>query len=345
MKEFETLALRYRSGCLELLDQTLLPHEERWVYVDSAQTMTSLIQRLSIRGAPLLGVGAAMCLADLAERGASQDELAAAADLLRHARPTATNLAWAVDYVMRRGDDVVAAAEEVLAMDIAMCEAMADHGAALISGGEGILTHCNAGGLATAGIGSAIGVLQRAHEQGKDIHVFIDETRPLLQGARLTAWELKRLGIPHTLLCDNMVASAMRAGKIQRVCVGADRVAANGDFANKIGTYGVAIAARYHKIPFHPVAPQSTIDLSCQTGASIPVEQRGSKEVRGVTGAFGTVSWSTPNIGTYNPAFDITPVALVTSLVLNSGVYTSEALDKGVLKQQLTNRGIKVCGQ
>jgi methylthioribose-1-phosphate isomerase len=194
-----------------------------------------------------------------------------------------------------------------------------------------VLTHCNTGGLATAGVGTALGVVRRAWEDGKRLHVYVDETRPLLQGARLTAWELRRLGIPYTLQTDGMAAVLLRAGKVQRVLVGADRVARNGDFANKVGTYGLAVLCHHHGVPFHPVAPWSTVDLSVADGGQIPIEDRAPEEVRGASGAFGTVSWAPEDAPVFNPSFDVTPASLVTSLVLDRGVFSREALAAGAL--------------
>ena len=228
--------------------------------------------------------------------------------------------------VLREGGDLVAKAEALFDEDVVFCERMAKHGAALIGRGEGLLTHCNTGGLVTAGIGTALGVIRRAHEQGKDIHVWVDETRPLLQGARLTAWELARLGIPHTLITDGMAATVLASGKVQRVLVGADRIARNGDFANKVGTYALAIVARHHGVPFHPVAPWSTVDLSCASGKAIPIEERPAQEVRG----YGETRWAPAQVSVFNPAFDVTPVSLIESLVLDRGVFSRTALAQGL---------------
>jgi len=228
---------------------------------------------------------------------------------------------------MKEAVDPVREAQAIFEEDVSLCEGMARHGAELIQDGEGLLTHCNTGGLATAGIGTALGVILRAHQQGKRIHVYADETRPLLQGGRLTAWELKRLGIPATLITDSMAALLLRDGKIQRVLVGSDRVAANGDFANKVGTYGLAVQARFHGVPFHPVAPFSTVDLACPEGAAIPIELREASEVRG----YGSLRWAPAGMPAWNPSFDVTPVDLVTSLVLDRGVFTSDQLRSGAL--------------
>jgi methylthioribose-1-phosphate isomerase len=294
--------------------------------------MTGHIQRLAVRGAPLIGVAAALSLAAQAEAGASGDLLRASWVELRQARPTAVNLMAAMDRmgaVLDGGGSVaglVAEAEGIFDEDVALCEAMARHGLALLSDREAILTHCNSGGLATAGIGTALGVIRRGFEAGKVAHVYVDETRPLLQGARLTAWELETLGIPFTLLTDSMAGILLREGRVQRVLVGADRIARNGDFANKVGTYGLAVLARHHGVPFHPVAPWTTVDLACAAGARIPIEERQAGEVRG----FGDTVWA-PECGVFNPSFDVTPAALVTSLVLDRGVVDAAELQAGAL--------------
>jgi methylthioribose-1-phosphate isomerase len=326
MNPFESLGLKHDGRTLWVLDQTLLPDAEVWLDGSDPAAMVALIRRLAVRGAPLIGVAAAACLATFAHRGASAGEYAVACAALRAARPTAVNLMWAMDR-MKDASDPVAETQAIFEEDVRLCEGMARHGAALIQDGEGLLTHCNTGGLATAGIGTALGVIRRAFEQGKHIHVYADETRPLLQGGRLTAWELTKLGIPSTLITDSMAALLMRDGKVQRVLVGSDRVAANGDFANKVGTYGVAVQARHHGIPFHPVAPFSTVDLACPNGAAIPIEEREPAEVRG----FGPLRWAPEGMPAWNPSFDVTPVDLVTSLVLDRGVLSRDQLKAGAL--------------
>jgi len=238
---------------------------------------------------------------------------------------------------------VCAKALELFDKEVKMNDAMAKFGASLVRDGEGILTHCNTGSLATPGKGTALGVIREAFAQGKKIHVYVDETRPLLQGGRLTAYELERAGIPYTLICDNMAATLMRQGKIQRIFVGSDRIALNGDFANKIGTYSVAVLAHYHHIPFHTVAPTSTVDFNCTDGSNIPIEERKKEEVLGASGSFGSVLWAPKNAQTYNPAFDVTPVDLVESIILDTGIYTQKELKNGVLRslhqQQQTQNG------
>jgi len=332
VRDLASLALRTEGGRVLVLDQTRLPDAEVWLDGSSPETMVELIRRLSVRGAPLLGVAGALSLAAHAGRGASRAELERAGSALRAARPTAVNLGWAMDRmraVLDRGGgsaDLAHEAESIFEEDVRFCERMAEHGARLLAPGEGILTHCNTGGLVSAGIGTALGVIRRAHEQGKALHVWVDETRPLLQGGRLTTWELARLDIPHTLITDGMAAVVLARGKAQRVLVGADRIARNGDFANKVGTYALAVVARHHGIPFHPVAPWSTVDLGCATGKDIPIEERPPAEVRGQ----GETRWAPPAVPVFNPAFDVTPVALVTSLVLDRGVLRAEDLASGL---------------
>ncbi len=348
MKEFNSLGLRYTSRRLEVLDQRLLPHEEVWRTVDHPHEMERLIKQLSIRGAPLIGVGAAIALALFAIRGATTTQITDVAQILRNARPTAINLMYSVDAVMEKiGDPTAmeATAEWLLDSEIQSSLAMARYGADLIQDGEGLITHCNTGGLATVGIGTALAAIRYAHEQGKNVHVYVDETRPLMQGARLTCWELNRLKIPYTLICDNMAALVLRDGRAKRAFVGADRIAMNGDFANKVGTYGLAVLCHHHEVPFHSVAPVSTVDFSCSSGEHIPIEQRSADEVRGVKGFSGESRWSLPHAPAYNPSFDVTPAHLVTSLVLDSGVYDTKMLSEGVLKTLNPLQGALLCGE
>lgn len=338
MKTMSCMSLRYEPGRLLVLDQQHLPHAETWIECADPDHMARLILELKVRGAPLIGVAAALSLADFRKRCGSEEAFRSAARTLREARPTAVNLAHAVDRILAKPAEAERIAEEIFDEDVALCEAIAVHGVPRIQDGDGILTHCNTGGLATAGIGTALGIIRRAFEAGKRIHVYADETRPLLQGGRLTAWELGRLGIPYTLICDNMAATLMRAGKIQSVFVGADRIALNGDFANKIGTYGVAVLARHHGIPFYTAAPVTTVDFKCPTGAEIPIEERHADEVRGVRGSFGSVQWAPKECAVHNPAFDMTPVELLTGLVLDTGYYPQAELRRGCLRDLGRNR-------
>lgn len=335
MYEKQSLGLRLQGESLYLQDQQALPQQQIWIDATAPEAMEAAIQSLKVRGAPLIGVAAALCLGLYAQKN-DTEAWQTAALRLRQARPTAVNLMWAVDRLWPLAGQPKALLEQAIAIfdeDVALCQRMGSFGASLIEDGDGILTHCNTGGLATAGIGTALGVIRTAWEQGKQLHVYVDETRPLLQGGRLTTWELEQLGIPYTLISDNMAALLMAQGKIQKVFLGADRVAMNGDFANKIGTYNVAICAKFHQLPFYPVAPFSTLDPHCPTGADIPIEEREAAEVQGVAGSFGQVCWAPVQAAVYNPAFDVTPVNLVSALVTDRGVYTQKELKQGCLNQ------------
>jgi methylthioribose-1-phosphate isomerase len=322
------------TGHLKMVDQTLLPTEHVEIDCRDVPAVWEAIKSLRVRGAPAIGVAAAYG-AVIGSRSLGSREAAAvrralkeATASLRTSRPTAVNLFWALDRMDRclatsEEDDGPALIEKLLAEarkiddeDRSMCRSIGRHGAALVQPGHGVLTHCNAGGLATADYGTALAVIFAAHEQGTPLHVFADETRPLLQGARLTAWELKGRGIPVTLICDNMAAQVMREGKIQMVVVGADRIASNGDTANKIGTYGVAVLAQAHGIPFYVAAPSSTFDLSIPDGAAIPIEQRDPREI---THGFGRQT-APDGIDVYNPAFDVTPARLIAGIITEQGV-------------------------
>jgi methylthioribose-1-phosphate isomerase len=327
MKNLVSTGIRHENKQLWVLDQQKLPQEEIWLPVPDVNTMVFIIKTLKIRGAPLLGVAAALTLAHLAETGANLVTLQHAAMLLKSARPTAVNLMHCVDRMMQvlnenidNTNRFIAEAENIFDEDVKLCQAMGKHGASLINDGDSILTICNTGGLATAGIGTAFAAFKTAHEQGKRIHVYACETRPLLQGGRLTTWELEKAGIPHTLICDSMAGMLMAQHKIQKVFVGSDRIAANGDFANKIGTYNLAVLAKFHHIPFYPVAPYTTFDRNCPNGDAIVIEQRDPDEVLGVAGSFGKVTWAPIHTKVYNPAFDVTPVNLVTNFVSDKGV-------------------------
>ncbi len=323
------------TGFLRLLDQTLLPTQVQYRDCRTVEEVWEAIRNLRVRGAPAIGVAAAFGVVlgmqnlNAARRGAYLHRLKEVTGYLRTSRPTAVNLFWALDRMERTAlphveklpsaqlnqillKEAVAIEEE----DRQMCRAIGRVGAELIQAGQGVLTHCNAGGLATADFGTALAVLFTAAEQGKTIHVFADETRPLLQGARLTAWELHQRGIDVTLICDNMAAQVMKEGRVQLVIVGADRIAANGDTANKIGTYGVALLAKAHGIPFYVAAPSSTFDLSLESGAAIPIEQRDPREI---THGFGKQT-APDGIHVYNPAFDVTPSELIAGLITEKGL-------------------------
>jgi methylthioribose-1-phosphate isomerase len=286
-----------------LLDQRRLPDEEVELDCRSTADVATAIRDMAIRGAPAIGVAAAYAMALAAERG---EDIDAAAARLKATRPTAVNLAWAVEQM--RDDPTPDHARSLHEEEVERCRRMAAHAAELFAPGTRALTHCNAGGLATAGYGSAVGSLRAAWERGLLSHVFVDETRPLLQGSRLTAFELEALGIPHAVIADSAAASLMAAGEIDCVVTGADRIAANGDTANKIGTYSVAVAAAHHGIPLYVVAPTSTVDLDTPTGAEIPIEERDPTEI-------------TARFPARNPAFDVTPHELVAAIVTELGVH------------------------
>jgi methylthioribose-1-phosphate isomerase len=335
----KSLALSFsynaKSVSLRLLDQTLLPHQEKWLDIKTTDQMIEAIKKLQVRGAPLIGVAASLQLAQAAFLDFNIDALGRQADALYEARPTAVNLMNCIDRMknnlMAEKDKAsfIQTAIDLFNEDVELCEKISFHGAALINDGDQILTHCNTGGLATAGVGTALGIIRKAFESGKKIHVYVDETRPLLQGGRLTAWELQKLNIPCTLITDNMAAQLMSLGKIDKVFVGSDRIAANGDFANKIGTYSVAVNCHYHKIPFYVAAPFTTVDSTCKNGQNIPIEQRSSLEVRGAQGHFGNIFWAPENINVYNPSFDVTPAVLTTAWVMDKGIFRQDDILKG----------------
>jgi methylthioribose-1-phosphate isomerase len=335
--------LAWTSEGVRFIDQTKLPLEESYVLATTYEQVADVIVTMVVRGAPAIGVSAAygIALGVLHTTAVTPQLFAPEFDKicarLAGTRPTAVNLFWAIDRMKRlfaalleEGDTLAQIQEKILAEahamyheDIAACKTMGAFGGALLPDSGGVLTHCNAGALATCGYGTALGVIRSAVEQGKQIQVFADETRPFLQGARLTAWELMADNIPTTVICDNMAASLMRAGRIQAVVVGADRIAANGDVANKIGTYNVAILAKEHGIPFYVAAPWSTIDLATATGAAIPIEERPQIEVTHHGG-----KQLTPNgVGICNPAFDVTPSKYVSAIITERGVLRAPYAD------------------
>jgi methylthioribose-1-phosphate isomerase len=307
-----------QSGVLALIDQRILPLKEVWVECRTVGEVAAAISDMTVRGAPAIGVAAAYGIV-IAAREPKTLEASAAA--LKATRPTAVNLAWAVDEMLtaakRDGspEALLKRALEIHDADVEGNRAMGRIGAAHLKDGMRVLTHCNAGALATGGYGTALGVLFAAVEAGKKLEVWVDETRPRLQGARLTAWELKRAGIPFKLIADNMAASVMRAGKIDACIVGADRIASNGDVANKIGTYSVAVNAKHHGVPFYVAAPASTFDLSMGSGAQIPIEERSHTEVTDDAGG----PFAPRDIGVFNPGFDVTPAELVTAIFTERG--------------------------
>lgn len=327
--------ITWDDGALRIIDQTRLPLEFIEVSLPTAQRVWEAIRQLQVRGAPAIGVCAAFGVvvglrerqpATVADAVVAVEEIS---DYLATSRPTAVNLFWALNRMRaaaeraKRSASVAAFLQamdaEAVAIqqeDRALCRAIGRHGSHLIADGAGVLTHCNAGGLATAEYGTALSVMFTAHEQGRRFRVFADETRPLLQGARLTAWELVEAGIHTTLICDNMAAQVMREGKVDLIIVGADRIASNGDTANKIGTYGVALAAKAHSIPFYVAAPYSTFDMSLACGDEIPIEERSSDEI---TTSFGR-QVAPDGVHVYNPAFDVTPADLIAGFITERGI-------------------------
>jgi methylthioribose-1-phosphate isomerase len=332
--------LRWVDGALELLDQRVLPGTCEYRRYEDAAGVAEGIRSMVVRGAPAIGCAAAYGVALEALRWRHRTGFTAALEAgfaaLAASRPTAVNLFWALDRmrqvwasVRQEGEETVAArllaeARAIQEEDVRINRAIGEHGAPLLADGCRVLTHCNAGALATAGHGTALGVVRSAVEQGKRISVYADETRPFLQGARLTAWELLRDGIPVTLITDNMAGHLMSRREIDAVIVGADRVAANGDVANKIGTYMVAVLARHHRIPFYVACPLSTLDPAVAAGGEIPIEEREAGEVTG----FGGVAWAPAGVAVRNPAFDVTPAELVTGLITERGVILAPNAEK-----------------
>jgi methylthioribose-1-phosphate isomerase len=333
-----TLEFDEGAGALVLIDQTRLPGETVLVACRTADDVAHAIKAMQVRGAPAIGVTAAYGMALAAQAFQSEDterfidELERAHDVLRHTRPTAVNLRWALDRSRTRGRTVAESegvaqarvalmqlAHEMAEEDIAVNRRMGAYGLDLVPSGANVLTHCNAGALATVDYGTALGVVRAAHEAGRGIHVYVDETRPYLQGARLTAWELQQLGVPLTLITDNMAGYFMNRGQVDLVVVGADRIAANGDVANKIGTYSLAVLARENGIPFYVAAPISTVDLSIASGAEIPIEERSSREVTELSGS----PIAPEGVHAAHPAFDVTPARLVTAIITERGVLRS----------------------
>jgi methylthioribose-1-phosphate isomerase len=295
--------VRLEPDAVVVLDQRRLPDEEVELRCASAVEVADAIRTLAVRGAPAIGIAAAYGLALAASQG---DDLDAAYEVLASSRPTAVNLRWALDEL--RDEPTAERAQALHDEEVERCRRMGQHALELVPPGARVLTHCNTGGLATGGYGSALGAVRAAFEAGRVAHVWVDETRPLLQGARLTAWELEGLGIPFSVIVDGAAASLMAAGEIDAIFTGADRIAGNGDVANKIGTYGLAVAAAHHSVPFHVVAPTSTLDPSAATGEDIPIEERGGYEI-------------SERFPSRNPAFDVTPAALVTAIVTELGVH------------------------
>ena len=320
-------AIRWSGDALWLLDQTRLPAEERWLRYTAPASVAQAIQTMVVRGAPAIGIAAAYAMVLAAREAAGRPDVSAhmarARAVLAASRPTAVNLFWALDRMERLwtacGPDLPRLEQEARDIhreDVEMNEAIGRFGAQAVPQGARILPHCNAGALATGGYGTALGVVRAAHAQGKVSMVYADETRPLLQGGRLTAYELMADHIPVTLICDDMAGALMAQGKVDFIVVGCDRMAANGDFANKIGTYSLAVLAQYHRIPFYTALPSSTIDLSIPDGSCIPVEQRGAGEVS----SFAGLSTGPAGVPVWNPAFDVTPHALLSGIITERGL-------------------------
>ncbi len=326
--------LYWQDGTVVMIDQKALPGVERYAVCKRYEQVIAAINDLTVRGAPAIGVAAALGIAlGVSQLNVMKPSVLSTCfyricDAFARTRPTARNLFWAIESMKRCFESLLPAkpqeikdalireAVRICDEDIAINRRMGMHGQLLIADGDRLLTHCNAGALATAGYGTALGVIRAARDQGKSIHVYVDETRPVLQGARLTAWELMKEKIPATLITDNMAGFLMSRGKIDRVIVGADRIAANGDTANKIGTYSLSVLARANKIPFYIAAPLSTIDISVKTGADIPIEERNAAEVTSIQG----VKIAPKGVDVYNPAFDVTPHRLITAIVTEEGV-------------------------
>src|SRR6202043_3744271 len=326
--------LAWTDQGVRFIDQTKLPMEETYVPCQTHEQVAEVIRTMVVRGAPAIGVAAAMGIA-LAVKNSKAETVGdlkrdfnQACDVIGKTRPTAVNLFWAIRRMQEKFErvrirpvaqikqDLIEESQRMHAEDIAANQAMGRHGATLMPSEGGVLTHCNAGALATAGYGTALGVIRAAVEQGKKIHVYADETRPFLQGSRLTAWELMKDGIPTTVIADNMAGAIMKQGKIGAIVVGADRIAANGDVANKIGTYSVAVLAKEHEIPFYVAAPLSTVDLNTPDGQHIPIEQRAAREVTHIAG-----KQMVPNgVAVENPAFDVTPAKYVTAIITEKGI-------------------------
>lgn len=306
--------IMYKDGKLLLLDQTLLPNQEVYIEPKTKEDYYYAIKKLQVRGAPAIGIFAAYGMALI------EDDKAMLKQYLDSARPTAVNLSWATDRMLKAYYDGKSLIDEAIAIhneDIAMCKKISEYGLSLLNDGDGILTHCNAGALATGEYGTGLGPLLLGKERGYNFHIYSDETRPLLQGARLTSYELEKAGCDVTLICDNMASIVMKQGKIDAVLVGADRIAANGDTANKVGTSGVAILAKHYGIPFYVLAPYSTIDYTCATGDDIVIEERDPQEIKSM---WYTCDMALPQTKCYNPSFDVTDNNLITAIITDKGI-------------------------
>jgi len=314
--------VRWENGVVVILDQTRLPQEEVYLRCQRVDQVAEAIRSLRVRGAPLIGIAAAYGIALAARDGASRDSVLEAAETLQTTRPTAHNLFWAIDRMVARmamgatASDLVQEAVAIHEEDAEMCRLIGEHGQALLPAGASVLTICNTGALATGGEGTALGIIKTAHKCGNPIRVIACETRPLLQGARLNMWELAKAGIAATLITDSMAGTCMQRGMVDVVIAGADRIARNGDTANKVGTYSLAVLAKHHGVPFYIAAPMSTVDLGIADGTQIPIEERSADEVRG----FRECSAAPDAAAVFNPAFDVTPAELITGIVTERGM-------------------------
>lgn len=340
--------IQLKNNRIYIIDQTLLPFEEKWIEIQSAEDMYEAIKNLRIRGAPALGIAgilglwSGVCKQTSLSGKNFLELLNQTGDYLKSARPTAVNLFWAIDRGIQclykntthspkeMADKLLKEALDIWEEDIQTCRLIGEHGNSIIEPGNTILTHCNAGALATGAYGTALSVIYTAHRSGKNIHVFVDETRPLLQGGRLTTWELLKNNVPCTLICDNMAAHTIKTRNVNLIITGADRIALNGDTANKIGTYNLGIIARYHNIPLYIAAPLSTFDENTSSGESITIEQRDPGEIRQIYGKPCAPS----SVPVYNPAFDIIPHSLVTGYITEEGIYCASKIP-GLLQKKL----------
>ncbi len=330
MKSNEYFSLKFNEGLVHFVDQTLLPFKEEIQTTENYQEIAEAIKCLAIRGAPLIGIAAAYAVALSQKKGYSQERYNQAEKTLAESRPTAVNLFHALKLMRKVFDSLteghnqtdaynllISKAIEYHNLDSLMCDTLAEHGTAIFTKPSVVLTHCNTGKYATGGIGTALGVIRRGYEKGLVKHVYVDETRPLLQGARLTAFELMKLQIPFTLITDSMAAHTIREKGVDVVITGADRIANNGDSANKIGTYSLAINAHFHRVPFYIAAPSSTFDTDLADGSSIPIEIRSQSEITAINQNPVTIS----NITSYNPSFDVTPSSIITGIITEKGIY------------------------
>ncbi|MFC1651157.1 S-methyl-5-thioribose-1-phosphate isomerase [Candidatus Latescibacterota bacterium] len=318
--------IKWTDQGLVIIDQRLLPKKEQYRALKTTDEVCDAIKTLAVRGAPAIGVAAAYGVVVAAIENTEEDHVRSSIEKLGKTRPTAVNLFYALDVMARELDDAFAAddpagrllntANALFEEDMQICRALSKHGAELLSDGDTVLTHCNAGGLATSGYGTALGVIYAAVEEGKKICVYADETRPLLQGGRLTAWELSKNSIPVTVICDNMAAQVLRCGKIDHVIVGADRIASNGDTANKIGTYGLSISAKEHYVPFYVAAPLTSFDFSLKSGREIVIEERDAAEIY----SLWDLDSAPDGVSFYNPAFDVTPAENISAIISEQGV-------------------------